>query len=89
MFLHAMTVTTVRKLKQLLVDENGKAYSQTNILADPIIIKLMIVAGLKTVPQIWCENEYIGGYNELREHLGFRRTNNKGAEIVVCILRIP
>jgi glutaredoxin len=38
----------------------------------PIIIKLMIVAGLKTVPQIWCENEHIGGYNELREHLGLK-----------------
>ena len=41
------------KAKDLLI-ENGKAYSQTNILADPIIINLMIVAGLKTVPQIWC-----------------------------------
>ena len=59
------------KAKQLLVDD-GVPYSQTNILADPVIIKLMIVAGLKTVPQIWCENEYIGGYNELREHLGLK-----------------
>jgi glutaredoxin len=59
------------KAKQLLVDDKVP-YSQTNILADPIIIKLMIVAGLKTVPQIWCEHEYIGGYNELREHLGLR-----------------
>jgi glutaredoxin len=56
------------KAKDLLI-ENGKAYSQTNIFADPIIIKLMIVAGLKTVPQIWCEHDYIGGYKELREHL--------------------
>ncbi len=59
------------KAKQLLI-ENGKAYSQTGILADPIIIKLMIVAGLKTVPQIWCENEHIGGYTELQEHLGLK-----------------
>ena len=59
------------KAKQLLI-ENGKAYSQTGILADPVIIKLMIVAKLKTVPQIWCENDYIGGYNELREHLGLK-----------------
>ena len=56
------------KAKQLLVDDKVP-YSQTDILDDPIIIKLMIVAGLKTVPQIWYENEYIGGYNELREHL--------------------
>ena len=59
------------KAKQLLI-ENGKAYSQTGILADPIIIKLMIVAKLKTVPQIWCDNEHIGGYAELREHLGLK-----------------
>jgi glutaredoxin len=59
------------KAKQLLVDDRVP-YSQTNILADPVIIKLMIVAGLKTVPQIWCENEHIGGYNELREHLGLK-----------------
>jgi glutaredoxin len=59
------------KAKQLLI-ENGKAYSQTGILADPIIIKLMIVAKLKTVPQIWCDNEHIGGYTELREHLGLK-----------------
>ena len=56
------------KAKQLLLDDKVP-YSQTDILDDPIIIKLMIVAGLKTVPQIWYENEYIGGYNELREHL--------------------
>ena len=59
------------KAKQLLVDDRVP-YSQTNILADPVIIKLMIVAGLKTVPQIWCDNEHIGGYNELREHLGLK-----------------
>ena len=59
------------KAKQLLVDDKVP-YSQADILDDPIIIKLMIVAGLKTVPQIWCENEYIGGYNELREHLGLK-----------------
>ena len=59
------------KAKQLLVDDKVP-YSQTDILDDPIIIKLMIVAGLKTVPQIWYENDYIGGYNELREHLGLK-----------------
>ena len=56
------------KVKQLLVDERV-GYSETNILADPVIIKLMIVAGLKTVPQIWYYNDYIGGYNELQDHL--------------------
>ena len=59
------------KAKDLLI-ESGKAYSETNILADPIIIKLMIVAKLKTVPQIWYYNDYIGGYTELREHLGLK-----------------
>ena len=56
------------KAKQLLVDDRV-AYSETNILADPVIIKLMIMAELKTVPQIWYDNEHIGGYAELRQHL--------------------
>ena len=56
------------KAKQLLVDDKVP-YSHTDILDNPIIIKLMIVAGLKTVPQIWCEHDYIGGYNELLDHL--------------------
>lgn len=59
------------KAKQLLVDDRV-AYSETNILADPIIIKLMIMVELNTVPQIWCDNEHIGGYTELREHLGLK-----------------
>jgi glutathione-dependent peroxiredoxin len=59
------------KAKQLLVDDRV-GYSETNILADPITVKLMIVAKLKTVPQIWCDNEHIGGYTELREHLGLK-----------------
>jgi glutaredoxin len=32
---------------------------------NPIIKKLMARSGLRTVPQIWKDDEYIGGYKEL------------------------
>lgn len=35
----------------------------------PMIVKLMGKAKLKTVPQIWHENQFVGGYAELYEYL--------------------
>lgn len=35
----------------------------------PMIVKLMFKAGIKSVPQIWYEGEYIGGYENLVEWL--------------------
>ena len=35
----------------------------------PMIIKLMITSKMKTVPQIWHENTYIGGCAELYKYL--------------------
>ena len=31
----------------------------------PLTRRLMLKAGLRTVPQIWKDDEYIGGYQEL------------------------
>lgn len=56
------------KAKQLL-EEKGEAYSASSLLDNPLLIRLMIKANLKTVPQIWQDAEHIGGYTELVEHL--------------------
>jgi glutaredoxin len=34
-----------------------------------MIVKLMFKGGIKSVPQIWYEGEYIGGYENLVEWL--------------------
>lgn len=35
----------------------------------PMIRRIMVKGGMKTVPQIWHDEHYIGGYNELTEYL--------------------
>lgn len=36
-----------------------------NLDDHPMLVKLMLHSGLKTVPQIWVNNIHIGGYSEL------------------------
>ena len=37
---------------------------------DSLALKLLLIkSGLTTVPQIWKDKEYIGGYQELVKHL--------------------
>lgn len=52
------------KAKQFL-EENGEGYQAFLYSDNPMIIKLMIKAGLKTVPQVWYHNTYVGGYEDL------------------------
>lgn len=56
------------KAKELLTEKGigFTAYLYTN---HRMLTKLMFKAGLKTVPQIWYEGEYIGGYGDLVEWL--------------------
>lgn len=56
------------KAKDLL-DENGEDYQVFSISDSPVYVRLMIKADLKTVPQIWHNADYIGGYDQLKEYL--------------------
>lgn len=52
------------KAKDLL-EQQGEAVKAFSYLDHPMIVKLLITSKMKTVPQIWHENKYIGGYAEL------------------------
>lgn len=56
------------KAKRLL-EEKGEAYTASSLTDNPFLFRLMMKANLRTVPQIWENAEYIGGYTELVEHL--------------------
>lgn len=56
------------KAKQLL-DEKGEAYMASSITDNKLFVLLLMKADLKTVPQIWYNSEYIGGYQNLEEYL--------------------
>jgi glutaredoxin-related protein len=51
------------------LDNRGEPYKAFLYLEHPMIVKLMGKADLKTVPQIWHEGQYVGGYTELLEYL--------------------
>lgn len=55
------------RAKQLL-EEKGEAYLASFLEDSPVLTRLMLKANLKTVPQIWHNAEYIGGYDNLVEH---------------------
>jgi len=48
-----------------LLDEKGLGYQALSYQEHPIISKLIKMTNIKTVPQIWLDNEHIGGYSEL------------------------
>lgn len=56
------------KAKEAL-NNRGEPYEAFLYTNHPMIVKLMGKAGLKTVPQIWHENTYIGGCADLYVYL--------------------
>ncbi len=52
-----------------LLEKQGEPYQAFSYLTHPMLTKLMFKAGLKTVPQIWYDHDYIGGADELEKHL--------------------
>lgn len=54
------------KAKELF-EQQGEDVVVYDYQEHPMIVKLMFAANLKTVPQIWYDNEHIDGYAELVE----------------------
>lgn len=52
-----------------LLKERGDSYEAYLYTDHPMIKKLMIRAGLDTVPQIWYNGSYVGGYSDLVEYV--------------------
>ena len=53
-----------------LAEEKGYDVCVYNIAGNEGFYKLMDLANLKTVPQIWVDNTYIGGYTDFAKHEG-------------------
>lgn len=51
------------------LDNRGEPHQAFLYTDHPMIIKLMVSSKMKTVPQIWHENTYIGGCAELYKYL--------------------
>jgi len=56
------------KAKALLTSVN-EDYESYTYMEHPMIVKLMQRASLTTVPQIWHNNTYVGGYGDLVEYI--------------------
>jgi glutaredoxin len=52
-----------------LLEKEGKPYQAFSYDTHPMLVKVMMVGGLKTVPQIWDNSTYIGGADELEAYM--------------------
>jgi len=52
-----------------LLKKRGDSFEAHLYTDHPMIKKLMMRAGLDTVPQIWYKGTYIGGYEDLTQYL--------------------
>ncbi len=64
------------KAKEFLT-EKGEDFVSSSYRDDPLYLKLMRKAGLKTVPQIWHNDEYIGGYEALVAYWNLKEEEDK------------
>ena len=53
-----------------LLDSQGFSYTYVDVSEDAEGLKKLKDLGLATVPQVWEENQHIGGYSELAQGLG-------------------
>ena len=52
---------------KILLDSKGEPYEEININENPDAKEKIKKLGFKTVPQIWLDEEHIGGYEELEK----------------------
>ena len=62
-------------LAKELLQQREAPFGAFHYSEHPMIVKLMFKAGIKSVPQIWYEGEYIGGYENLVEWLNNNAQN--------------
>lgn len=49
-----------------LAKEKGYSINEVKLEDEPFIKALLAAKGFKTVPQIWIDTDYIGGYTEFK-----------------------
>lgn len=54
-----------------MLEERGKVYQAFSYDTHPMLVKVMSVAGMKTVPQIWHNHTYIGSADDLEKYLSY------------------
>lgn len=52
-----------------MLNERGEIWQAFSYDTHPMLAKLMVVASLKTVPQIWHDKKHIGGADDLKKYL--------------------
>jgi glutaredoxin len=52
-----------------MLTKRGKVYQAFSYDTHPMLAKLMVTAGMTTVPQIWHDKNHIGGADQLEEYL--------------------
>lgn len=52
-----------------MLDKKGEGYQAFSYDTHPMLAKVMVVAGMKTVPQVWHDKQHIGGADDLERHL--------------------
>lgn len=62
---------------QALLTEKGLEYTYVDISKDQMILNLFNSTSFKTIPQIWNDSMYIGGYDDLKLiHTSLERNND-------------
>lgn len=56
---------------KVMLEEKGKVYQAFSYDTHPMLVKVMSVAGMKTVPQIWHNHTYIGSADNLEKYLSY------------------
>lgn len=55
-----------------LADENGMKYEYKNVKQFDLLAELKsLFPDVKTVPQIWIDDQHVGGYDEFKKYVKF------------------
>lgn len=57
------------EMAKMLLASKGMAFETVNVHENPNGLEVLQKNGLRTVPQVWIDDKYIGGYTELHTYL--------------------